>query len=152
MFRALFAKILFGHDSIESFSREQQRNPSLMLACCLALRSNLKGPHRYQALSKSAFSRFYQQLASMGHHSGEASALFTQLLDKTKTLLVDFSEHAGFDGKAIQSHSTGRTIYRNSKHKPVGPSDPDASWGVHKYYGVNGQGREKVTKKIDVAT
>ena len=41
------------------------------------------------------------------------------MLDKTKTLLRDFREESGFDGNVIQSHSVGRTIYRNSKDKPV---------------------------------
>ncbi len=33
MLKACIARIVFRHPSVESFSRELQRNPSLMLAC-----------------------------------------------------------------------------------------------------------------------
>ena len=99
MLTALFTKILFGHDSTESFRRGLQRNPSLMQACGLPPLSNSRDANRYRVPSKSAFSRFQQQLASIDQHRGEVSVLFAQLLDKAKTRLPDLGEQLGFDGK-----------------------------------------------------
>ena len=46
--------------------------------------------------------------------------------------LPDFGRHLGYDGKAIESHSTGR-IGEGEEHA----SDPDADWGKHESAGVN---------------
>ena len=48
--------------------------------------------------------------------------------------LPDFGRHLGYDGKAIESHSTGR-IGEGEEHA----SDPDADWGKHESAGVNGK-------------
>ena len=46
----------------------------------------------------------------------------------------DFGRHLGYDGKAIESHSTGR-IGEGEEHA----SDPDADWGKYESTGVNGK-------------
>lgn len=46
-------------------------------------------------------------------------------------MLPDFGQHLGYDGKAIDSHSTGQ-VDSKSGHC----SDPDADWGHHEIAGV----------------
>lgn len=47
------------------------------------------------------------------------------LRDKLMEERTNFGEHLGYDGKAIQSHSTGHV----SSHSGS-TSDPDADWGM----------------------
>ena len=47
-------------------------------------------------------------------------------------LLGDFGENLGYDGKAIESHSTGQRSRRTGE-----TSDPEADWGKHEYSGVD---------------
>ncbi len=58
------------------------------------------------------------------------------LRDELMKLLPDFGKHLGYDGKAIKSHSTGRTNRRTGEK-----SDPDADWTEHKYRGVDSRGK-----------
>lgn len=47
--------------------------------------------------------------------------------------MPDFGQHLGFDGKAIDSHSTGRVDRASGQ-----TSDPQADWGKHETRGVDG--------------
>src|SRR5450759_4893853 len=47
-------------------------------------------------------------------------------------VLPDFGQHLGYDGKSIDSHSTGQVDSKNGHC-----SDPDADWGHHEIAGVN---------------
>jgi len=47
-------------------------------------------------------------------------------------VLPDFGEHLGYDGKAIESHSTGRADRATGE-----TSDPDADWGKHETAGTD---------------
>ena len=60
--------------------------------------------------------------------SGMADALRRRLLDE----LPGFGRHLGYDGKAVDSHSTGREDAKSGK-----TSDPDADWGKHETHGVD---------------
>ena len=58
------------------------------------------------------------------------------LREQLMEVLPDFGCHLGYDGKAIESHSTGR------RNKDTGePSDPEADWGVHETAGVGSDGK-----------
>ncbi len=46
--------------------------------------------------------------------------------------LPDFGRHLGYDGKAVESHSTGRVAGDKGE-----TSDPDADWGKHETGGVD---------------
>ena len=46
--------------------------------------------------------------------------------------LPGFGRHLGYDGKAVDSHSTGREDAKSGK-----TSDPDADWGKHETHGVD---------------
>ena len=49
-------------------------------------------------------------------------------------MLADFGTHHGFDGKALESHSTGNEI-------PAKGEDADARWGKHEYHYTDHKGR-----------
>ncbi len=55
-----------------------------------------------------------------------------------------------FDGKAIQSHSTGRKLTSRTDPDVGEPitSDPDAAWGCHQHYTIDANGKEKVIEKF----
>ena len=45
-------------------------------------------------------------------------------------LMPNFGKHLGYDGKAVDSHSTGPAGRKTGK-----TSDPDAGWGKHETTG-----------------
>jgi hypothetical protein len=51
--------------------------------------------------------------------------MLIDLREQLMEVLPDFGQHLGYDGKAIDSHSTGQ-VDGKSGHC----SDPDADWGV----------------------
>ena len=54
--------------------------------------------------------------------------------------LPDFGAHLGYDGKAIESHSTGRVNRATGAH--LGPRD----WGRHETHGVDAKSATPWTK------
>ena len=60
--------------------------------------------------SDGAFSRFKQTLIEVDETSGCVQALFEAQRHKLTGLLPDFGLRVGYDGKAIQSHSTDRRL------------------------------------------
>ena len=75
------------------------------------------------------FSRFVRQVVK---HRGVVEAMTQRLGDELLEALPDFGEHLGYDGKAIQSHSTGRVCRATGA-----ASDRDADWGRHETHGVD---------------
>ena len=63
-----------------------------------------------------------------GAVSGMVDALRGRLLEE----VPGFGRHLGYDGKAVPSHSTGRTNAATGE-----TSDPDADWGKHETRGVD---------------
>ncbi|MCY4357487.1 MAG: hypothetical protein OXD01_08205 [Gammaproteobacteria bacterium] len=63
----------------------------------------------------------------MNEETELVSEMMEMLLEELKELLPDFAERMGYDGKAIDSHSTGQAKRETGK-----TSDPDADWGKHK--------------------
>ena len=72
-----------------------------------------------------------------GAVSGMAAALRRRLMDE----LPGFGRHLGYDGKAVDSHSTGREDAKSGK-----TSDPDADWGKHETHGVDRRAGKAWTK------
>lgn len=62
--------------------------------------------------------------------------MIDSLREELTELLPGFGENLGYDGKSIESHSTG------NKNRETGKtSDPDADWGKHEYSGVDSSGK-----------
>lgn len=157
MWRALVAGVVFGHRSIASLLRELGRNPALLAACGfdpLARQSrprtvlerdgersrvvSLTAPCRSSIPSHWNFSRFVRRVVE---HEALVRAMFERLREELMEALPDFGEHLGYDGKALESHSTGRV------NRDTGtPSDRDADWGRHETHGVDANSGTPWTK------
>ena len=153
MWRALMAGVVFQHDSIASLLRELRRNPALLEWCGFAalprqgrtVRTLQRDPQTGQArvVSLSApvfdnvpdgcnFSRFLGSVARLEEKHGLVSGMLEVLRVRLMEVLPDFGRHLGYDGKAIDSHSTGQTSRKTGR-----TSDPDADWGKHETRGVD---------------
>ncbi len=160
MWRALIAGIVFQHASIESLIRELDRNSSLLEMCgfCpVPLQSRTRyeiepsegiagviaidSPPRTPAPKSSAFSRFLSNIVKLEQQRGLISKMIDTMREELMELLPDFGENLGYDGKAVESHSTGKENRRTGE-----TSDPGADWGKHETKGVDSNG--KAWKKI----
>ena len=156
MWRALIAGIVFGHPSMESLVRELNRNSSLLALCGFCpipvqrrVRYGIEPggggaevkiinlpPPRSPAPRSFNFSRFLLNVVKLEQRRGLVSGMIEQMRGELMELLPDFGKNLGYDGKAMESHSTG--------HKSRGTgetSDPEADWGAHKYSGVDSNGK-----------
>ena len=139
--RATVAGIVLQHD--KSLLRELNRNPALLELCGFSPldyqdkpkvevgddgkprttspepRSTIPGSHN--------FSRFLSSLLE----SRDPWIDVRQLREQLMAELPDFGEHLGYDGKAVDSHSTGQISRKTGK-------TPDADWGKHETTGVDG--------------
>lgn len=155
MWNAIIAGVVFQHLSIESLRRELARNPSL-LACCgfslfpvnrkprltlidttspgetLASVANFDRTGYLGVPPASAFSRFLKRLIEVNQTDDFIGTMMADLRSELMAVLPDFGQHQGYDGKGIESHSTGQ-VDRESKTT----SDPDADWGLHEIGGVD---------------
>ena len=156
MLRSVFAMSVLQHRSTESFRRELMRNPTLMMALGFKLRSNAGGrsdlnPYfAYPVPSAAAFSRFRRVLMQVEDKAGVLRAQFERQRQRFAGQCPDYGVNTGFDGKAVESHSTGRKL--GSRTDPASgegmSSDPDAAWGCHRQYRTDASGREQVTGKF----
>ena len=64
------------------------------------------------------------------------SAIVRKLREDLMADLPDFGKHLGYDGKAIDSYSTGQ----QNRETGQTSSDPDANWGKHETKGVDKDG------------
>ena len=119
MWRALVAGIVFQHVSVESLLRELRRNPALLDVCGfdpMGRRrrpkgpgvSGSKGPKGDGVPSTWNFSRFLSAVVKLEEKQGRIAAMMGQLREQLMEEVEDFGEHLGYDGKAIESHSTGQ--------------------------------------------
>ena len=76
------------------------------------------------------FSRFLKQLSKLEADTGLVSEMIVTLRHQLMAEVPDFGRCLGYDGKALRSHSTGRTLAGKDR-----TSDPDADWGKHKTSG-----------------
>jgi hypothetical protein len=162
MRRAPIAGVVFRHPSIRSLLRELGRNPALLELCgfealpfqgapLTELRAGTQGPPcavthparvRSTVPSHWNFSRFLTGVVQLEKEQGLVSAMIESLRSSLFEEVPDFGRHPGYDGKAIESHSTGR-VAEGKKDA----SDPDADWGKHETSGVNAR-TGKVWKKV----
>jgi len=154
MWNAVLAGIVFQHESIESLIRELSRNPSLLAACGFdptpitkqpeatlardeqtgkmkVIRSAAQAPY-YQVPMSWNFSRFLKNVIKLEDEQKMISEMVRKLREDLMDELPDFGKHLGYDGKAIDSYSTGQ------QNRETGQtSDPDANWGKHETKGVD---------------
>ena len=149
MWRALIAGIVFQHVSVESLLRELRRNPALLDVCGFdplgprrrPKREVVVGPGGPKGILKPVprrdgvpsawnFSRFLSSLAKLEAERGLIAGMMGKLREQLMEEVEDFGEHLGYDGKAVESHSTGRKSGKRGK-----TSDPDADWGKHEMGG-----------------
>lgn len=87
------------------------------------------------------FSRFLKSVIELEENDGMVSAMVRQLRESLMEALPDFGRHLGYDGKSINSYSTGH------KSKKTGEtSDTDADWGKHKTRGIDSKTGKQWTK------
>ncbi len=155
LFRCMIAGVVFGHDSVNSLLRELARNVQLAQLCGfnpLPMQSPPKPVLHYdeqgqveavteqvQPLRTSLpeawnFSRFLNQLCKLEADTGLVSEMTVTLRHQLMAEVPDFGRCLGYDGKALPSHSTGRTFAGKDR-----TSDPDADWGKHK---TSGRGKD----------
>ena len=158
MWNAVLAGIVFQHESIESLIRELSRNPSLLAACGFdpspitkqpvatlerdeqtgkmkVIRSDAQAPY-YQVPMSWNFSRFLKNVIALEDEQRMISEMVRKLREDLMVELPDFGKHLGYDGKAIDSYSTGQ------QNRETGQtSDPDANWGKHETKGVDKDGK-----------
>jgi len=157
MWNSMLAGIVFQHGSIESLIRELSRNPSLLEACGFdptpitkqpearlerdektgkmkVIRSAAQAPY-YQVPMSWNFSRFLKNVIELEDEHTMISEMVRQLRENLMAELPDFGKHLGYDGKAIDSYSTGQ------ENRETGQtSDPDANWGKHETSGFDKDG------------
>ena len=157
MWNAVLAGIVFQHESIESLIRELSRNPSLLEACGFdptpitkqpearlerdektgkmkVIRASAQAPY-YQVPMSWNFSRFLKNVIQLEDEHTMISKMVHKLREDLMVELPDFGKHLGYDGKAIDSYSTGQ------QNRETGQtSDPDANWGKHETSGVDKDG------------
>ena len=162
MWRALMAGVVFQHDSIASLVRELRRNPALLEVCGFAAlprqgrtvrtiqRDAQTGQARVVSLSAPAFdnvpagsnfSRFLANVVHVEERQGRISGMMDVLRTQLMEVLPDFGRHLGYDGKAVESHSTGQASRKTGR-----TSDPDADWGKHETQGVDATTGQAWTK------
>lgn len=160
MWRALIAGIVFQHESIESLIRELNRNSSLLEMCGFCP-VPLQRPARYEvkpgegeviaidfpprspAPKSHTFSRFLVNVVKIEKERGLISKMIDTMREELMRLLPGFGERLGYDGKAMESHSTGQRSRKSGE-----TSDPDADWGKHETTGVDSNGRQWTKVKI----
>ena len=128
MWRALMASFVFQHASVESLVRELNRNRELLSICGINPLPRLARPRRKlvknpekgitvvefsqpgisSAPNACNFSRFVHLVEEVEGETGHVSGMMDILREQLQNLLADFGEHMGYDGRAIDSHSTGQ--------------------------------------------
>ena len=153
MWRALVAGVVLQHPTAAALLRELGRNAQLLALCGFEalprqtaavvrvgrdrrtgrlVRDERAPPQRLSAPTEWAFSRFMANVVALERRDGLVSALVPKLRRELLKALPDYGECLGADGKAIRSHSTGRTLKGGRC-----ASDPDADRGAHTHRGVD---------------
>jgi hypothetical protein len=153
MWNAIIAGVVFQHVSVESLIRELSRNPALLEACGFDILPRHKKPVAelkrndetgqmeivrseaedayYYVPDSWNFSRFLKNVIELEENQGMITDMTRQLREALMEALPDFGRHLGYDGKSINSYSTGH------KNRDTGEtSDMDADWGKHETKGI----------------
>ena len=163
MWNAVIAGIVFQHRSIEGLVRELRRNPALLAVCGFSALPRQGKPvtSRYQDVHSGRtrvvsfpapvrdsvpqcwnFYRFLGSLIDLEEAQDLIQTMIKTLREQLMDALPEFGQHLGYDGKAIDSHSTGRV-----RQHTGATSDPDADWGKHETHGVDNK-TGKAWKKV----
>lgn len=113
MFKAYIAKILFGHDSINSLIRELNRNIQLRAFCDYEPWVDSNGK-KHLAPSPSAFSRFLDRLSK---HEDLVRKIFDKLVLEIAEEIDDFGNILAVDGKVIESYASPKSNKETEKLK-----------------------------------
>jgi hypothetical protein len=150
----VIAGVVFQHRSIESLIRELSRNLSLLEVCGFEVLPLQKKPiaelvrdrhsgqmtvvhpepgEAYYAVPSGWNpSRFLTNVIELEAGLGLVTGMIGTLREQLMEELPEFGQHLGYDGKAIESQSTGH------KNRHSGEtSDPDADWGKHETVGID---------------
>ena len=146
LWRALVAGVVFQHGSVAALVRELRRNPALLEVCGFDPRPRQGRPRRwvdeggvarivhegqrYLIPDEWVFSRMRSNPVRLEEDRGLVSAMMEKLRGLLIEALPDYGEYPGADGKAIESHGTGRVDRKSGQR-----SDKDADWGTHKTRG-----------------
>lgn len=95
----------------------------------------------YNAPNSWNFSIFLKNLIGIEKKQEMVTGMVKTLREQLMEELPDFGKHLGYDGKAIESYSTGQ-----KRRETDQTSDPDADWGKHETKGVDKNG--KVWNKV----
>lgn len=124
---ALLAAVVLQHTSMESLLRELRRNAELRLVC------GFNPIHGAEAVPTPwAMSRFVAKVVNLKDLIEE---MFNEQVEQLAELLPDLGKHTAFDGKPIESYSTGQRDRESGQ-----TTDPDADWGTKTYRGVTSDG------------
>jgi hypothetical protein len=158
MWNVVLAGVAFQHPSIES----RRRNPALLQACGFAVLPVhkkpalrlVKGAGGAVQVERDAaeeahwgvpeawnMSRFLGNVIELEECLGLVSGMIVERRESLMAVLPDFGQHLGYDGKAIDSHSTGQVDRERGQ-----TSDPDADGGKHETRGVAGRTGKPWTK------
>jgi len=163
MWNGIIAGVVFQHMSIESLIRELSRNPALLEACGFDILPRHKKPVAelkrneetgqmeivrseaedayYYVPDSWNFSRFLKNVIELEEEYGMITDMTRQLREALMEALPDFGRHLGYDGKSINSYSTGH------KNRDTGKtSDIDADWGKHETKGIDSKTGKPWTK------
>jgi hypothetical protein len=98
------------------------------------IRTAAQAPY-YQVPMSWNFSRFLKNVIELEDEHTMISEMVRRLRENLMAELPDFGKHLGYDGKAIDSYSTGQ------ENRETGQtSDPDANWGKHETSGFDKDG------------
>jgi len=162
MWNAVLAGVVFQHVSIESLVRELNRNPALLDTCGFnplpfqqrakteMQQSKENGCWEIITTANEAretipacwnFYRFLGNVIQLEEERGLISEMIQSLREQLMEALPDFGRHLGYDGKSIDSHSTGQVNQQTGV-----TSDPDADWGHHETKGIDNKTGKLWTK------
>ena len=120
MWRAMLAGIVFQHESAQSLLRELQRNPALLALCGFPALPRQSAPKRVVSEADGStviylpqplrdacnFSRFLRAVVALEEERGMIAAMIRAMREQLMEEADDFGEFLGYDGKAMESHST----------------------------------------------
>lgn len=128
---SVLAGIVFGHESVESLTRELKRNAQLRELCGF---NPLSGASVVP--SNSAYSRF---LAGLLKQQDLIDEIFNSLVRDLQEILPNFGRKIAFDGKAISSLANGAPNEEQANNHDR-RRDNDGDVGVKTYKGTRKDG------------
>ena len=120
--------------TVRTTQRKPQTGQARMVSISAPVFDNVPAP--------SNFSRLLSNVVCVEEERGLISGMLEALRARLMEVRPDFGRHLGYDGKAIDSHSTGQANRKTGR-----TSDADADWGKHETRGVDRTGQAWVRVK-----